>query len=105
MEDLAPIEILLVEGNPADAEMTLRALKRRRLVNRVEWLRDGAAAIDYMFRQGTYSGRDGSNPQLILLDLKMPKMDGIDVLRILKGDVTTRTIPVVMLTSSNEEND
>jgi two-component system response regulator len=105
MDDLAPVKILLIEDNPADAEMTLRALKRHRLINSVEWLQDGAEAIDYMLRRGKYAGRTNGNPQLILLDLKMPKLDGIDVLRTLKADPTTQRIPVVMLTSSNEEND
>jgi CheY-like chemotaxis protein len=105
MDDLGPVEILLVEDNPADAEMTLRALKRHHVANRVEWLKDGAEAIDYMLRRGSYAARAKVNPQLILLDLKMPKLDGIDVLRALKGDPATRLVPVVMLTSSNEEID
>jgi two-component system response regulator len=105
MDDVAPIEILLVEDNPADAEMTLRVLRRHQVAARVEWLKDGAEAIDYMLRRGSYADRAKGNPQLILLDLKMPKLDGIDVLRVLKGDPSTRTVPVVMLTSSNQEND
>jgi two-component system, response regulator len=105
MNDLAVIEILLVEDNPDDAEMTLRALRKRNLANGIEWVKDGSEAIDYMFRRGAYATRANGNPRMILLDLKMPKMDGIDVLRILKIDPNTRSVPVVMLTSSNEEND
>jgi two-component system, response regulator len=105
MNNLSPIEILLVEDSHSDAEMTLRALKRHHLTNGIEWFEDGAIAIDYLLRRGIYASRDNDNPRLILLDLKMPKLDGIDVLRVLKADATTRTIPVVMLTSSNEESD
>jgi two-component system response regulator len=105
VHNFVPVEILLVEDNPNDAEMTLRALKRRNLVNRIEWVKDGITAIDYMLRRGCYAARDDGNPRLILLDLKMPKLDGIDVLRVLKADPTTRAVPVVMLTSSNEDND
>ena len=105
MIDLAPIEILLVEDNPTDAEMTMRALKRRHLANGIEWLKGGEQAIDYMLCRGTYATRSNGNPRLVLLDLKMPKVDGIDVLRALKADPTARTVPVVMLTSSNEESD
>ena len=105
MNDLVPVEILLVEDNPADAELAMRALKRAHLANGIEWLKDGAEAIDYVLRQGAYATRPEGNPRLILLDLKMPKVDGIDVLRTLKADPSARTVPIVMLTSSNEEND
>ena len=105
MNNLTPIEILLVEDRQSDAEMTLRALKRHHLTNGIEWIEDGATAIDYLLRRGSYASRDNDNPRLILLDLKMPKLDGIDVLRILKAEAATRAIPVVMLTSSNEESD
>ncbi|MGH7075210.1 MAG: response regulator [Stellaceae bacterium] len=105
MNDLAVIEILLVEDNPDDAEMTMRALRRRNLANGIEWVKDGSEAIDYMFCRGDYATRTNGNPRIILLDLKMPKMDGIDVLRALKADAKTRAVPVVMLTSSNEEDD
>jgi two-component system, response regulator len=105
MNNLAIIEILLVEDNENDAEMTMRALKKRNLANGIEWVKDGSEAIDYMFCRGAYGDRVNGNPKMILLDMKMPKMDGIDVLRVLKADPRTRTIPVVMLTSSNEEND
>jgi two-component system response regulator len=105
VNNLTPIEILLVEDSHSDAEMTLRALKRHHLTNGIEWFEDGATAIDYLLRRGSYASRSSGDPRLILLDLKMPKLDGIDVLRVLKADAATRTIPVVMLTSSNEESD
>jgi CheY-like chemotaxis protein len=105
MNDLSRIEILLVEDSPADAEITLRALKRRHLVNTVEWVQDGETAVDYMLHRGRYAARPGGNPHVILLDMKMPKLDGIGVLRVLKADPATRAVPVVMLTSSNEEID
>jgi two-component system response regulator len=100
------IEILLAEDNPADAEMTLRALRRNNLANKVHWVKDGAEALDYMFRSGAYANRDPvSVPKLVMLDIKMPKVDGIEVLRRLKAHEETRTIPVVVMTSSNEERD
>jgi len=105
MDDFAQVEILLVEDTATDAEMTIRALRRRGLANRLVWVRDGSEALDFLFRQGIYSGRDGSRPKLILLDVKMPKVDGIDVLRRVMQDETLRTMPVVMLTSSAEERD
>ena len=106
MSEPGQIEILLVEDDPADAEMTLRALRRNNLANRVHWVKDGAEALDYMFRSGGYAGR-GPNPtpKLILLDIKMPKVDGIEVLRRLKADEATRSVPVVGMTSSNEQQD
>ena len=106
MSEPGQIEILLVEDDPADAEMTLRALRRNNLANRVHWVKDGAEALDYMFRSGGYAGR-GPNPtpKLILLDIKMPKVDGIEVLRRLKADEATRSVPVVVMTSSNEQQD
>jgi CheY-like chemotaxis protein len=92
------IEILLVEDNPNDAEMTLRALRRNNLVNRVHWVKDGAAALELLFSSEM-------RPKLVLLDLKMPKVDGIEVLRRLKAGEPTRALPVVVMTSSNEERD
>ena len=101
-----PVEILLAEDNPADAEMTLRALRRNNLANKVHWVKDGEQALEYMFRSGAYAGRDPSSvPKLVMLDIKMPKIDGIEVLRRLKASDETRTIPVVVMTSSNEERD
>ena len=106
MSEDGQIEILLVEDDPADAEMTLRALRRNHLANRVHWVKDGAEALEYMFRSGGYSGRDPNHaPKLILLDIKMPKVDGIEVLRRLKADAATRAVPVVVMTSSNQEQD
>jgi len=86
--------------------MTIRALRRNNLANRLVWVKDGAEALDYLFCTGKYAGRDTRKPpKLVLLDIKMPKVDGIEVLRRLKADVATRTIPVVVMTSSNEERD
>ncbi|TMH27404.1 MAG: response regulator [Betaproteobacteria bacterium] len=100
------VEILLAEDNSEDAEMTMRALRRHNLANQVRWVKDGAEALDYLFCRGQYVGRDPSRPpKLVLLDIKMPKIDGIEVLRQLKADPTTRSIPVVVMTSSNEERD
>ena len=100
------VEILLVEDNPADAEMTLRALRRNNLANKVHWVKDGEQALEYMFRTGEYAGRDPvSSPRLVMLDIKMPKVDGIEVLRRLKASEETRAVPVVVMTSSNEERD
>src|SRR5258706_2205335 len=99
-------EILLVEDSAKDAEMTLRALRRNNLANKVHWVKDGEEALAYMFGSGAYAGRDrAAVPKLIMLDIKMPKVDGIEVLRQLKADAATRTIPVVIMTSSNEASD
>jgi CheY-like chemotaxis protein len=98
--------ILLVEDNPDDEELTLRALKKNNITNKVVVAHDGAEALDYLFGSGTYSGRDTSIlPQVVLLDLKLPKIDGLEVLRSLRADQRTRLLPVVILTSSNEEQD
>lgn len=100
------VEILLVEDNPNDAELTLRALKKNRLANNVVHVKDGAEAIDFVFGTGLYAGRKIENgPRIILLDLKLPKVDGLEVLRKVKGDERTKTIPVVVMTSSKEERD
>ncbi len=99
-------EILLVEDNPSDVELTLRALKKRNLANKVHVVTDGAEALDFIFRTGAYVGRDAADcPKVILLDLKLPKVDGLEVLRKIKSDVNTCQIPVVVLTSSKEEKD
>jgi two-component system, response regulator len=105
MDDLAAVEILLAEDSPTDARMTIRALRKRNLANKLVWVRDGAEALEFIFRTGAYAGRANGHPKLVLLDLKMPKVDGIEVLQRLKSDETTRAIPVVMLTSSAEERD
>ena len=99
------MEILLAEDSDQDAELTLRALKRGNILNTVVRVKDGAEAIDFLFCNGEFNGRKGGNPKLVLLDLKMPKMDGIDVLRKIRSDERTRAIPVVILTSSAEERD
>jgi two-component system response regulator len=99
------IDILLVEDSVADAEMTLRTLKRRGVANGVEWVRDGVEAVDYLFSEGKYADRKPGLPKLVLLDLKMPRMDGLQVLARMKEHATTRTVPVVMMTSSREEGD
>ncbi len=99
-------EILLIEDNPRDAELAIRALRKRNLANSVIHLGDGGAALDFLFATGAYAGRDiNHQPRVVLLDLKLPKVDGLEVLRRIKGDERTRTIPVVVLTSSREEQD
>jgi CheY-like chemotaxis protein len=105
MNGFEPIEILLAEDSEADAEMTIRALQRNNLANRLFWVKDGAEALDFIFRRGAYVQRPAGLPKLLLLDLKMPKVDGIEVLREVKSNDETRTMPVVMLTSSAEERD
>ncbi len=101
-----PVEILLVEDNPYDAELTLHALREIRLANHIEHVRDGAEALDFIFGTGTFAGRSvWIRPKVILLDLKLPKVDGLDVLRRIRADTRTCTIPVVVLTSSREERD
>ena len=100
------IEILLVEDSPEDAEMTLRALRQKNLGNQVHWVKDGEEALEYLFGRGRYAGRRHDHPpKLVLLDIKMPKVDGIEVLRRLKQNPATRSVPVVVMTSSNEERD
>ncbi|MBI3919313.1 MAG: response regulator [Betaproteobacteria bacterium] len=105
MDELQQVEILLVEDNQTDAELTLRALKKHNLANNVVWVKDGAEALDFMFRTGAYAGRPDDNLRLILLDLKLPKVDGIELLKRIKADERTRVIPVVMVTSSAEGHD
>jgi len=98
--------ILLVEDNPDDEALTLRALKRNNILNEVVVARDGAEALDYLFAQGAHSDRDaGKLPEVVLLDLKLPKLDGLEVLRRIRDDSLTRRLAVVILTSSNEERD
>ena len=101
-----PLEILLVEDNPADAELTIRALKKRHLANHLVHVTDGQAALDFLFGTGAYEGRDANHqPKVVLLDLKLPKVDGIEVLRQLRADERTKLVPVVVLTSSREDRD
>ncbi len=103
---LEQLEILLAEDNAEDAEMTMRALRKRNLANRLHWVKDGAEALDYLFCRGAYAGRDPARPpKLLLLDIKMPKVDGIEVLRQVKGSALLKAVPVVVMTSSNEERD
>lgn len=97
--------ILLAEDNPKDVELTLEALDEYHLANEVVVVGDGAEALDYLYRRGKYAARSGNHPAVVMLDLKMPKMDGLEVLKTLKEDEHMKTIPVVMLTSSREEQD
>jgi two-component system response regulator len=105
MDELEKVEILLVEDNPTDAELIKRALMKNNLANNLVWVKDGALALDFIFQTGQFENRSNGHPRLILLDLKMPKVDGIEVLRRIKSDERTKTVPVVMLTSSAEERD
>ncbi len=105
MEDLS-VDILLVEDNPSDVRLTLHALKRHRLTNRIFVVRDGAEALEFLFATGAYARRTGADrPRVVMLDLKLPRVDGIEVLRAIRSNPGTRTLPVVMLTSSREERD
>ena len=100
------VEILLVEDDPNDVELTLHALREHNLANRIEVVRDGAEALDFIFWTGAYADRSIENgPKVILLDLKLPKVDGLEVLRRVKADERTQAVPVVVLTSSNQERD
>ncbi|MGA0594776.1 response regulator [Enterovirga sp. CN4-39] len=103
MPDLKPI--LLVEDSPKDIELTLAALAKSQLANEIVICRDGAEALDYLYQRGAYEGRPGEDPAVVLLDLKLPKVDGLEVLAKVKGDPALRSMPVVMLTSSREESD
>ena len=100
------VEILLVEDNPADVELTLHALRHANLANHIFVVRDGEEALDYLFGHGVHGDRSlECVPKLVMLDLKLPKVDGLEVLRAIKGEIRTRGIPVVVLTSSKEEKD
>ncbi len=106
MPNFNEVEVLLVEDNPNDAELTIRALKKHRFANNLVQVNDGAEALDFLFARGTYAGRNIKNaPKVVLLDLKLPKVDGLEVLRQMKSDERTKIIPVVVLTSSKEEQD
>ena len=105
MDSFERVDILLVEDNPADAELTMRSLRKGNLANHITWVKDGAEALEFVFRTGAYAGRPDQNPRLILLDLKLPKVDGIEVLKRIKAEEHTRAIPVVMVTSSQEGRD
>ena len=106
METPNGVEILLVEDNPRDAELTIRALHKRNLAHHLVHVKDGQEALDWLFGTGLYAGRNiNHTPKIILLDLKLPKVDGIEVLRTVRADERTRFMPVVVLTSSKEEQD
>lgn len=100
------VDILLVEDNPHDAELVIRALKKHNLANPIHLVTDGAAALDFLFAKGRYADRDSTkHPKVIFLDLKLPKLNGLEVLKAIKSRETTRTIPVVVVTSSQEDPD
>jgi two-component system, response regulator len=99
------VEILLVEDSPDDVELTLDALREQKIINQIRVVRDGAEALEFIFRTGAYADRPNSNPKVILLDLKLPKVSGLEVLQRIRSDPHTATIPVVVLTSSREERD
>jgi two-component system, response regulator len=106
MEHAKVVEILLVEDNATDAELTIRALKKQNFANNLVWVKDGAEALDFIFSTGVYSERNEiATPKLILLDLRLPKVDGMEVLKKIKADERTRRFPVVILTSSKEDRD
>ncbi|HEV8229386.1 MAG TPA: response regulator [Candidatus Limnocylindria bacterium] len=104
MQDESKV-ILLVEDNPDDEALTLRAFTKNNIGNRIVVVRDGAEALDWLFRRGAHADRTDGDPQIVLLDLKLPKVDGLEVLRQLRADPRTRLLPVVILTSSKEESD
>ena len=106
MSSYPEVEVLLVEDNPRDAEMTLRTLRRRNLANGIVHVKDGQEALDWLFGEGVHAGRDVSRlPGIVLLDLKLPKVDGLEVLKAVRADERTRRIPVIVLTSSKEDRD
>ena len=106
MNNVNSVDILLVEDNPRDAELTLRAFKKRNLANRLFVVEDGVEALDFIFCRGKYAQRDLTHPpKVVLLDLKLLKINGLELLRVIKSDERTRTIPVVMVTSSGEDPD
>jgi two-component system response regulator len=105
VDEYEEVGILLVEDNPLDAELMVRGLKDQKLANAITWVKDGEEALDYVFRRGAYAGRSDGGPRLILLDLKMPRVGGIELTRALKGDERTKRIPIVIMTSSKEEQD
>jgi two-component system, response regulator len=105
VDEYEEVGILLVEDNPLDAELMVRGLKDQKLANPITWVKDGEEALDYVFRRGAYAGRSDGGPRLILLDLKMPRVGGIELTRALKSDERTKRIPIVIMTSSKEEQD
>lgn len=106
MDHFNAVEILLVEDNPRDAELTIRALKKKNLANSLFHVEDGVEALDFLFARGQYAGRDiNEAPKVVLLDLKLPRVDGLEVLTAIRADTRTNTIPVVIVTSSAEDPD
>lgn len=106
MENNYEVDILIVEDNPTDAELTIRALKKNNLANNIFLVEDGELALDFLYSRGKFSDRkDNKNPKVVFLDLKLPKVDGLEVIKEIKSDEKLKSIPVVVLTSSNEESD
>jgi len=105
MSELESIDILYAEDSPTDAEVTLRALKKANLANSLLWVKDGQEALNVLLGTGSHAGRERSQPRLVLLDLKMPKVDGLEVLRVIRSTESLQGLPVVLLTSSSEESD
>ena len=105
MNNKIEVDILLVEDNPNDAELTLRALNKNNLTNTLKWVKDGIEALDFLFLRGAYATRSNQTPKLVLLDLRLPKLDGLEVLKAIRGNPLTATTPVVIMTSSTEERD
>jgi two-component system, response regulator len=106
MNKIIPVEVLLVEDNPRDVELTIRAFRKNNLANNLHRVEDGVEALDFLFHRGRYSGLNAlGHPKVVLLDLKLPKMGGLEVLRILRADEKTRNLPVVVVTSSAQDPD
>jgi two-component system response regulator len=105
MEAFDDVQILLAEDNPLDAELAMNALRDARITNSITWVKDGEEALDYFYCRGRYANRPDVLPRLVLLDLKMPKVNGIEVLKVVKSDERLKHIPIVMMTSSQEESD
>jgi CheY-like chemotaxis protein len=106
LEANAVVEVLLVEDNATDAELCIRTLKKHNLANRLVWVKDGAEALDFLFAKGAYAGRAASvQPKVVLLDLRLPKVDGLEVIRKVRSDDQLKVLPIVVLTSSTEDHD
>jgi two-component system response regulator len=105
MEAFDDVQILLAEDNPLDAELAMTALRDARITNSITWVKDGEEALDYFYCRGRHANRPDVLPRLVLLDLKMPKVNGIEVLKVVKSDERLKHIPIVMMTSSQEESD
>jgi CheY-like chemotaxis protein len=105
-DTIGRVEVLLIEDSPTDAELCIRTLKKQKLANDLVWVKDGAEALDFLFARGSFSGRDMMRPpKLVLLDLRLPKVDGLEVLRQVRADERLKTLPVVILSSSKEDHD